>query len=223
MDEHTRIKPLSQGNYRAWSFRMKSFLRSQRLLNVVIKHQRPMCPGPELDKWNRNNSDALALIVLRVDDNQLPLLRHIESAYEAWKALKHAHVNRSTACRVRLLRQLSSRRCATLSSLQRHLESFQDNIWQLEVIGVEIPETLLVAMLLNSLPKSFFLFTSRVELRDELPSLSKLLVEIREERDRQEEKTRRSQRALERCTDCGRLGHATRQCRSTRRINCEPL
>lgn len=219
MDEHARIGKLSQGNYRAWSFRMKSFLKSQRLWNVVAEHYRPLSPGPELDKWNSNNADAFALIALRVDDHQLALLRHIDSAYVAWKALEDAHISRSTACRVRLMRQLCSRKCVTLSTLHRHLDAFQDSVWQLEVIGVEIPEGLLVAMLLNSLPGSFSLFTSRVESRDELPSLSRLLVEIREERDRQEEK-RRSQRVVERCSNCGRLGHTTRQCQSTRLINC---
>lgn len=218
MEDLARIESLTEGTYRTWSTRMQLFLKAQRLWPVVVE-KRSVRGTATGDLWSRKNSDALSLIVLRVDDSQLSLLRNIDTAYEAWRVLRDAHVNRSHDHRQTLLRQLAYRKCGLLSNLDAYLEEFQDTVWQLEEIEVEVPEGLLVAMLLNGLPRSFTYFSTLVESRDEEepPSLTGVIAEVRAERDRQVNSTElrsvRRERSSGRCKKCGRSGHLTRQCR----------
>lgn len=196
---------------------MQLFLRSQRLWDVVQQQVPIPSSPPTLDdeRWARKNSNALSMIVLRVDDHQLGLLRNVHTAFEAWKVLRNANVNRSMSHRITLLRQLSNRKCGSLRYLDEYVETFQDTVWQLEVIGIDIPEELLIAMLLNALPRSYAYFNMMVESKDEVPSLSQLIIDVKEERDRQ--KFARDVRIIRerpgRCLHCGRTTHTSRHCR----------
>lgn len=213
MDDIPNFENLSEGNYRPWSLRIKLVLKTHGLWEVV-QH-----PVPDYivrtEKWSRQNSRALTVIVLRVDDTQVRLIRTCDTAAEAWEILRDAHVNRSTPHRISLLHKLTSSKCGHLRYINDYIEVFEDTVWELDEMGVDIPDEMLVAMILNGLPRSFANFNLLMEGRDDVPTLNSVIRAIRVERDQQvyAMEIRNSRTVPGKCKNCGRRGHPTRYCR----------
>lgn len=217
MEQLSRIENLNGTNYPEWSLRMELCLKSNRLWEVVD------CPPPEqsqrTDQWHNDNFEALGMIVLRVDDHQLDMLADSQTAHQAWQILHQAHLSAASQNnRIGLLRKLIDRKCGLMCNLDWYLDRFKETTDQLEAFNVDIPQGLLMAILLNGLPRSFYPFTLMVECQEEEPTMDHLIENIRREGDRLTTKGKVKHAASVaytssvRCGTCRKIGHVTKYC-----------
>lgn len=122
----------------------------------------------DVDKWNRLDDQARALIGLTVEDDQLVHIRKATTAIQAWNNLKEYHQKSTLSNQVHLMRMICSIKIEVGSSAVEHINKMQDLFMKLNDIGEEaLSDKWSVAMLLSSLPRSYDTLITALETRPE--------------------------------------------------------
>ena len=108
--------------------------------------------------------------ILSIGKQQLPHVKDATTSKEAYDALVKIH-ERSSPVQLSLwYRQLSHLKKDNNASMQSHLNVFQGLVNKLKDAKIDIPESLLVIMLLETLPEEYRAFITAIETRDALPT-----------------------------------------------------
>lgn len=174
-----QIEKLDEDNFLTWAMQVQAILVHSGLQNA-LKAEPAANDATAKDK----DEKAMATIMLALKPAQLMQVRHCKTAKEMWDKLKEVYQPQGPGRKVLLFKRLLQRKLEEKGNMVEHIRTFHEIVDQLQEIGVEMPDEVLVIMLLSSLPKGYDNFVVAIEARDGLPTFSKLMVKLKEEDQR---------------------------------------
>ncbi|CAK9820236.1 Copia protein [Anthophora plagiata] len=157
------IQKLNSENYSVWSYKLELLLIKEKLWEVITENK----PEPVNAAWTLKDNEARATIGLLVDDNQLQHIRKAKTAREAWNSLKEYHQKATLTSKVLLLKRLCRRVMKEDDDMEHHITTMSGYFEQLSALGQDLPDNLMAAMLLGSLPESYETLVTALESRPE--------------------------------------------------------
>jgi len=153
-----RIAKLRNNNYYAWSYQMEMRLRKLGVWEIVDGTElRPS--GSDNTKvvkaWKSRNDLALSEIVTEVEDGQLVHTRFSRDPDIVWAKLKEVHNSQGLGSVISTWQRLFQIRKAPTTSIQEHASTMRKLADRLTNLGDQPSDSLLVAVLMLSLPESY--------------------------------------------------------------------
>ena len=100
------MEKLNDKNYRMWKLRMSVILERAQLLDIA----KGIIPQPttirELIKWKNKDLDAHMELVMHLTDEQIDLVKELETSKEIWDALKERHKPSDRTTNINTLKHL---------------------------------------------------------------------------------------------------------------------
>lgn len=165
------IQKLNGENYSVWSYKVELLLIKDNLWEVIKEDT----PTPADAAWSKRDDQARATIGLLVEDNQLLHIRNANTAREAWAALKGYHQKATLTSKVLLLKRVCRTVLKEGGDMEEHITTISNHIEQLTALGQELPDNLVAALLLGSLPESYETLVTALESRPESDLTSQLV------------------------------------------------
>ncbi|CAD6227288.1 GSCOCG00006076001-RA-CDS [Cotesia congregata] len=236
-----KIDPLTADNYDTWKVHMRAILKKNYLWEYV-SGETPRPGVAELDKlreWKKMDGKAESDTLLAISASELRPYAGLGSSKAVWDKLKENFESRGATRISTLLKKCINTKMDEGADVRKHVTEFCETAKKLKETDIDIPDQMLVMLLLSSLPESYAVFKETIESRDELPKLDALMVKLF---DRQEgkmmdaangqgalysknyktqhdfsKKPRHGQERREKivCHSCGKEGHIARKCRTT--------
>jgi hypothetical protein len=154
MSEKISITKLTgQSNYEVWSLRVQSLLVERSLSNAIVD-------GASLK--TETDQKALATIRLTIEDGPLLQIRHSETALEAWKMLKNLYSLKGFSSKFLICKELFKTTLSKYSSMEEYLNKVKQLTDQLKAKGIELPNQVIVAWVLNNLTSPYEGFVTMV-------------------------------------------------------------
>ena len=154
MSEKISITKLTgQSNYEVWSLRVQSLLVERSLSNAIVD-------GASLK--TETDQRALANIRLTIEDGPLLQIRHSETALEAWKMLKNLYSPKGFSSEFLICKELFETTLSKYSSMEEYLNKVKQLTDQLKAKGIELPNQVIVAWVLNNLTSPYKGFVTMV-------------------------------------------------------------
>ena len=119
------------------------------------------------DDWRTKDRKARATIGLLLEDNQLHLVRKLQTAKVTWEALKKYHKKSTLSNKVSLLKKLFALKLTEDGNMEMHITQTEDLIDQMASLGETLADNLTVALFLSSLPDSYGTLITALETRPE--------------------------------------------------------
>ncbi|KMQ86061.1 retrovirus-related pol polyprotein from transposon tnt 1-94 [Lasius niger] len=220
MAETTRIAitKLNNNNYQIWKYKMELLLIKEDLWDVVSNAE----PAEVSEDWQKRDNKARATIGLLVEDNQLLHVRNATTAKQAWDALKAYHEKSSLSSKVFLLKSIVNHKLQEGGDMEEQLNAILELADKLTALGERIVDSLLIAIILGSLPESYSTLVTALESRAE-DTLTLALVKgklideyKRRKNTRTDEAGEIAMKAAEKsgktCYFCRKQGHYKRDC-----------
>ena len=239
----SRIKELNSDNFLDWRLGITSLIDARGLSRVISTSPSArvaqMIEGKESkedsERWEREDKEARAIIVLSIGADDTPAVRRTKTAYEAWSCICQKHEEAVRANKVALRSELQMLQYKDGEEMQKFLNRFHDIAHKLAGVDEEIRDSELINMLLAAMPISFHpLITSLRLLSHSLPlqsACNQLLAEAQYQvRQRSKVASTEGERVFVvkedqgkggqgnkgrkrvRCDHCGRLGHPEETC-----------
>ena len=225
------IMPLDTSNYATWEVRMKALLKSKKVWKIV---ENGLSEGAvtrsgdeEHEKELEQDDEALALILLNVEDHNLTRLKRCKTAKEAWEALAGVYQSKSTAQWIKLQYELKSLTLQADEPVFKYVARATGIQDQLAVTGEPVTDTQVALYALAGLPSEYDNVADMFEFSKEKLTLDELLPKLQnveQRRTRGLEKTsetalyssNRPQQGRPRdkrlCFYCDKPGHVVRDC-----------
>ena len=165
------VQKLNGENYPVWSYKIQLMLIKDDLWTVI----KDPTPSPIDAVWSKKDDQARALIGLMVEDNQLMHIMNADTARAAWDTLKEYHQKATLASKVHLLKGLCRLVLKESGDMEEHINKFSNYVTQLAALGQHLPDDLIAALLLGSLPESFDTLVTALESRPEKDLTSQLV------------------------------------------------
>lgn len=146
---------LNSENYSVWCYKMELMLIDDNLWEVIEEAKPDDLDATKLAAWKKKDDKARARIGLLVEDDQLLHIRNAKSAKDSWNALKEYHQKSTLSSKVLLLKRICRSVLIEGGDMEAHINSFSNNISQLSALGQDLPDNLIAALLLGSLPESY--------------------------------------------------------------------
>lgn len=227
-----QVNKLNDNNWSTWKRQMVQVLKVRGLWSVVVTGDDGsgmLNRTPEnANLFDKLNDDALAQIILCVEDNQVVLLGDTNLAREAWNNLMDAKQSSSAQNQFNLLSRLFHAKMEDSSTVQKHITQMQQLLEQVKDTGLKIPELLATCFMLFSLPKQYESFVVAVgQLDPQMLTMKLVGNRIIAEEQRQLSlpgvastvsnenalfTLHDSKRASFRCTFCKKPGHTEAKC-----------
>ena len=173
MSERTGlIVPFNGSNYATWKLQCKVALMRDGLYSIVSGTEQIPTRAEEIPKFNLRKDRALSTIILAMEPSQLYLVGPDEeqNPNALWSKLETIYQQTSFSNRLTLRKKLTTLRLKNGESLQQHIKSLVEIFDQLAVGGHAVSNEDKVMTLLSSLPKSFDILVTALELRESTPS-----------------------------------------------------
>lgn len=145
-------------------------------------------PGRALERWNKKDNKARAIIGLSLEKDQLVHVRDKVTAIETWNSLKTIHEKDTLTNKISLYKKIAQLRLKNSDSIENHVNQLLDMFQKLENLGAMVDDQWKIGMILASLPKSFSTLVTALEARkEEELTLSLVQMKILDEHQRQQE------------------------------------
>jgi hypothetical protein len=160
MSETTKnhVSKLEADNYYAWSYRMEMRLRKLGVWSIV-NGQEPCPSGSPNNKvvkgWVARMELALNEIVSAVGDSQLVHTRVSMDPSVIWERLRSVHMSQGLGSIISMWQRFFQLKKLEGVSFQAHAADVREHADRLTGLGDPPSETLMVAVLLSSLPESY--------------------------------------------------------------------
>lgn len=154
MDGSIRISKLNNENYSTWKYKIELMLIKEGLQEVV---DRTRNENENEAEWKKKDGQAKAIIGLSIEDNQLIHVRKLKTAKEYWDELKKYHEQCTITSKVFILKKLCRMIMPEDGNIEHHISTMMDLVEQYQVQDTEnvIPNSLIVALILSSLPENY--------------------------------------------------------------------
>ena len=140
-----KVGKFDGSNYHMWSYKMQMLLTAKGLWGQVDGSA-----TIDTDKM----SQAQALIVLRLEDNQLIHVMRAKTPGEVWSVLEKMHTQKDMSTKLWLKEKYATFRYNN-GNITKHLEDLEKLVLDMEIAGCMPDESDICATLLRSLPPSF--------------------------------------------------------------------
>ena len=206
------VEKLNGTNYYNWKFKVKMLLIKDGLWSTIDE------PAQDTAAWNKLNLDAFAIISLTVEDNQLIYIRNETTAKAAWNNLKEQHQRVSLNSKVTLMRSICKMSFKEGGNMECHIKDMMELFDKLRTIDDKnFSEDWQVSMLLSSLPQSYDMLITALEVRDNVDlTLSVVKNKLMEEQSRQLSRDGGAGDAAFKfnmtCYFCKKSGHIKKDC-----------
>jgi hypothetical protein len=137
-----KVGKFDGSNYHMWSYKMQMLLTAKGLWGQVDG-----TATPDTDKM----SQAQALIVLRLEDNQLIHVMRAKTPSEVWGVLETMHTQKDISNKLWLKEKYATFRYNT-GSIVKHMEDLEKLVLDMEIAGCPPDESDICATFLRSLP-----------------------------------------------------------------------
>ena len=184
-DGSSRFEVLYKHNYDVWHVWMKA---------VLMKHDKwgyvngeigapTVMAGDEtsainLSKWKANDEKAMADIFLSMGSAELKTVSKCTTSKEVWEKLQSIHASNGPVRKIELLTDITSFKIDEDADFRERLDKFLNAVEQLEGMKIEIPNDMLVVLILKGLPPSFENFRCAIKSKDDLPNTEVLIGKI---------------------------------------------
>lgn len=158
MDKENKItfKLLSGDNYAVWRTQVKAILDSKNLLHTI--------EGVKIEAsdamYQTACKSAKALLLCWLDDKNVQLVSGCSTPTEIWARLKSTHQYRSSASQVMLQKEFFSLKLEHKEKIHDYIARAEGISRQLSSAGIALPESTLVAKIIDGLPESYSGFLS---------------------------------------------------------------
>ena len=148
-DLKVNLKKLDGSNFNSWKFRMELVFKKENVWDVVSE----VSPEVKPENWESENSKAMAIIGLTVDDSQLSFLRNATSAHESCSNLVNFYEKGSLLSKVILLKKLYKITFDESLSVQQHIINVVSLIDRLSAMGENIAGNMSLLFCYPAYPK----------------------------------------------------------------------
>jgi hypothetical protein len=157
-ESKSHVTKLEADNFYAWSYRMEMRLRKLGVWSIVNgQESRPA--GSDNHKvvkgWVSRMELALNEIVNAVGDSQLVHTRVSRDANVVWERLASVHMSQGLGSIISMWQRFFQLKKLEGVTMQAHAASIREHADRLTGLGDSPSETLMVAVLLSSLPESY--------------------------------------------------------------------
>ena len=235
MSEHhdSSHKPpkLNNKNYYAWSYRMEIRLRKLGVWSIVNgMESRPV--GSDNHKvvkaWQTRVDLALSEIIGEVSDQQLVHTRVSRNPADIWERLQATHVSQGLGSIIATWQRLFTLKKTNDTSVQAHASVIRELADRLTGLGDGPSETLMVSVLMLSLPESYSTLIISLDTHDDRTNFDFVVQRCMNEEARQATahdstanksqafhadttRTKRNKADIT-CYKCGKKGHYRNEC-----------
>ena len=154
---HKTLK-LNNDNYYAWSYCMEMRLRKLGVWNIVNRTEsRPVGLDNHkvVNTWQTQVDLVLSEIIGEVSDSQLVHTRVSRNPADIWERLQATHVSQGLGSIIAIWQRLFTLKKANDTSIQAHTSVIWELTDRFTGLGDGPSETLLVSVLMLSLPESY--------------------------------------------------------------------
>lgn len=116
--------------------------------------------------WKENSLKALDIIVSACEDGQLVYIHRVETAKDAWNALRNQHHHTSAGTLVRINKKLCTHRLQNGGSMQAHIDGMFSMFDQLNEMNAGVSDIVGVGMLLSGLNEEYDGLVTAIEAWD---------------------------------------------------------
>jgi gag-polypeptide of LTR copia-type/Zinc knuckle len=228
-EQHSSHKTpkLDNDNYYAWSYRMEMKLRKLGVWNIVNgTESRPV--GSDNHKvvkaWQTRVDLALSEIIGEVSDSQLVHTRVSRDPADIWERLQATHVSQGLGSIIAIWQRFFTLKKADDTSVQAHASVIRELADRLTGLGDGPSETLMVSVLMLSLPKSYGTLIISLDTHDNRTNFDFVVQRCMNEEARQASTAQPGQpnsafhaqtkrdKADVTCYKCGKKGHYRNEC-----------
>lgn len=153
------IKRFDGSNYESWKFNMVSLFQAHELVNMIDgSTPRPVATATneaEVKRWIRLNGKAKVMISSSLEDKQTEPVLTCVTAKEMWDKLSLIHEQKSESNKLGLLQKFYAHQMSTSDTALQHVTNIQNLAAQLNDVGQEMSETVVMAKVLSSLTSKF--------------------------------------------------------------------
>ncbi len=159
------IDKLTINGWAQWKRKVRVYLVAKNLWGIVSGDEpRPDGDVPQAE-WQARENQAMAMIVLSIDNALLYIVEEAETSAECWEALRR-HFERAAAASVHhLLSQLIEMKMQSGMMVEAHVKAFYDLCSRLAAINHPIDQQLKITTLLKSLPDTFAIIRTSLMLK----------------------------------------------------------
>ena len=157
----------------SWKVQCRMALMKDGLWSIVSgSERRPDVAEPDkYAKFVARRDRALAIIVLSVEPSLLYLIGDPEDPIIVWQKLADQFQKKTWANKLELRRKLYALRLRDGDSVQEHIKAMTEVFDALSVVGDPVPEEDRVVHLLASLPESYSMLVTALEMNAEVPKM----------------------------------------------------
>jgi hypothetical protein len=226
---HSKAPKLDNDNYYAWSYRMEMKLRKLGVWSIVNgTESRPV--GSDNHKvvkaWQTRVDLAMSEIIGEVLDSQLVHTRVSRDPADIWARLQATHVSQGLGSIIAIWQHFFTLKKANGTSVQAHASIIRELADRLTGLGDGPSETLMVSVLMLSLPESYSTLIISLDTHDNRTNFDFVVQRCMNEEARQATaqdaqpntafhtdtaKTKRNKAEIT-CYGCGKKGHYRNEC-----------
>ncbi len=173
-----QIDKLMSNSWATWKYQIQLYLRANGLWRIVAGEEQRPEDGQAAAAWDIKDDRARAVLGLTVDKSLLYLITSKETVADTYRAPKD-HFEKMNATNVYyLLTQLNKLELKEGGNIEKHLKTHTELCDKLLAVELDQLEQVKIAALFGSLPQSFHMLRTSLQMRGDNLSLDEVMQAI---------------------------------------------